>query len=142
MQTFSPQKSHITRSWFIVDAKDKILGRLAAPVAAILRGKHKPIFSPHLDCGDHVIVINAAHVKVTGQKLDKKIYYKHTGYYGHLKKPPLKEVLRKQPTSIIKQAVTGMIPRNRLRKHILSKLKVYPDDQHPHEAQQPKVLTL
>ena len=142
MPTFSPKKSDIIRSFYIVDAKDKILGRIAAPIAAILRGKHKTIFSPHLDCGDHVIVINASQIKVTGQKMDKKIYYRHSGYYGHLKTPTLKEVMHKKPTQAIITAVSGMIPRNRLKKHILSKLKVYADDQHPHSAQQPKILTI
>ncbi len=141
LQTYSPKKTDITRNWFIVDAKDHVLGRLAARVAYVLRGKHKPTFSPHLDCGDHVIIINADQIKTTGNKLNDKIYYHHTGYLGHLKETPLKQMLAKDSCKVLEIAIAGMIPRNRLKKHVLSKLKIYTGDKHQHTAQNPQPLS-
>jgi len=125
-----------------VDAEGKTLGRLASEIAQVLRGKHKPIYSPHLDCGDHVIVVNAEKVRVTGRKLDQKMYYRHTGYPGGLKSISLRNQLQKHPERVLEAAVRGMLPKNRLGRKMFKKLKVYAGDSHPHQAQQPRVLEL
>ncbi len=141
MKTYSPKKADINRKWYLVDAKGQTLGRLATKVAVKLRGKDKPLFAPHVDCGDFVVVINAAEVAVTGNKMDQKMYYRHSGYPGAIKKTPLKKMIQLKPESVIEKAVEGMIPGNRLRKDILKKLKVYAGSEHPHEAQKPEILT-
>jgi len=142
VKTYSVKADEIKREWYLIDAEGKTLGRLASEIAKILRGKHKPIYSPHLDCGDYVIVINAEKIRVTGRKLDQKIYYRHSGYPGGLKSITLREQLAKHPERVIKAAVKGMLPKNRLGRKMLKKLKVYAGASHPHQAQQPKVLEL
>ncbi|MFH1218433.1 MAG: 50S ribosomal protein L13 [Candidatus Peregrinibacteria bacterium] len=140
MKTYTPKKSDLTPKWFIIDAKDKILGRLAPTIANKLRGKDKPIFTPHLDCGDFIIVINAEKVKLTGAKLDQKMYYRHSGYPSGLKGENASSLLKKDPTKLLEFAVKGMLPRNRLRKVFMLKLKLYAGEEHPHEAQKPEKL--
>jgi len=140
MATYSAKKGEVERSWYIIDAENKVLGRIATKIAAILRGKHKPVFTPHMDTGDFVVVINAKKVHLTGRKLDNKIYYRHTGYPGGLKSMTAEEMLKKKPENIIKLAVRGMLPKNKLGRKQLTKLKVYSGSNHPHKAQTPKVL--
>ncbi len=142
MKTYSVKASDIKRDWFIVDAKDKILGRLATEVATILRGKHKPQFTPHMDMGDFIIVINAEKIRVTGKKLEQKIYYRHSGYLGGLKEENLEKVLAEKPEQAVMRAVKGMLPSNKLGRAMLKKLKVYAGGEHPHEAQAPKQLDI
>ena len=142
MKTYTVRKGDIRREWYVVDAQGKILGRLASEIAKILRGKHKPIYVPHLDCGDYVIVVNAEKVRVTGKKLDQKFYYRHSGYPGGLKSINLRDQLQKHPTRVLEAAVRGMLPKNRLGRAMIKKLKVYAGDSHPHQAQQPKALEL
>ena len=142
MKTYTVRKSDIKREWYVVDAQGKTLGRLASEIAKILRGKHKPIYVPHLDCGDHVIVVNAEKVRVTGKKLDQKFYHRHSGYPGGLKSISLRNQLQKHPTRVLEAAVRGMLPKNRLGRAMRKKLKVYAGSSHPHQAQQPKVLEL
>lgn len=142
MKTFTAKPHEIQRKWFVVDAQGQTLGRLATQVATILRGKHKPIYTPHVDCGDHVIVINANKINVTGQKLDQKIYYRHSGYPGGLKQVTLRRRLQTHPERVIESAVRGMLPKNRLGRKMFKKLKVYAGPDHPHGAQQPKPLDL
>jgi len=143
MPTFSAKPSDITNDWYVVDAEDQVLGRLATEVARVIRGKHKPIFTPHMDTGDHVIVINASKVRVTGRKAEQKQYYRHTGYMGHERFTPFATMLAKQPERVIEKAVYGMLPKTALgRQKLRIKLRVYPGAEHPHAAQQPKVLTL
>jgi len=132
----------VEREWFVVDAEGKTLGRLASEIARILRGKHKPNYSPSVDVGDYVIVINAEKVRVTGRKLDQKIYYRHSGYPGGLKEIRLRDMLAKHPTRVIEHAVRGMLPKNRLGRRMFKKLKVYAGPDHPHHAQRPKPLDL
>lgn len=139
-KTYIAKKEDIKRLWYIVDAKDKTLGRLAAKVATILRGKHKPIFTPHLDTGDSVIVINAAKVKVTGRKLKQKVYRRFSGYPDGLKEVSLENMLAKNPVTVVKLAVSRMLPSGRLGTRILKKLKVYAHDQHLHKAQNPVIM--
>ena len=138
MKTFMAKKGEVERKWYIVDATNKVLGRLASEIAKKLRGKDKPIFTPHVDTGDFVIVVNAEKVRLTGKKWDRKIYYHHTGYMGGLKGVIAKEVLRKKPEELIRHAVKGMLPKNRLGRKLLKKLKVYAGPNHPHEAQKPE----
>lgn len=142
MKTFVVKQSDIQREWFVVDATGKTLGRLASKIARILKGKHKPVYSPHLDTGDFVIVVNADKVQVTGRKMDQKMYYRHSGYVGGLKEVTLREQLQRHPTYAVKLAVRGMMPHNRLGRKMLKKLKVYAGPEHPHQAQQPKGLEL
>ena len=142
MRTYSAKASEIEREWFVVDATGQTLGRLATRIATVLRGKHKPMYTPHMDCGDHVIVINADKIQVTGKKLDQKVYYRHSGYAGGLKSITLREQLQKHPTRVIQAAVRGMLPKNRLGRRMIKKLRVYASDSHPHQAQQPKMLEL
>lgn len=141
MKTYSPSGKEITRDWVIVDASDQVLGRLASMIAGRLRGKHKPEFAPHLDAGDFVVVVNAEKVKVTGRKLDQKMYYRHSGYIGGLKETVLKDLMAAKPGDALIKAVKGMLPKNRLGRQLLKKLKVYPGTEHPHAAQQPKPLS-
>ena len=141
-KTYMAKKEDIKRQWYLVDARNKILGRLASKVAAILRGKHKPIFTPHVDTGDAVIVINAAKVKVTGRKLQHKLYRRYSGYPGGLREVPLEKILRNKPATVFKLAVRRMLPGGPLGRDMLKKLKVYADEQHLHKAQNPKILEL
>ncbi|HZE37980.1 MAG TPA: 50S ribosomal protein L13 [Stackebrandtia sp.] len=138
MGTYSPKPGDIERQWHIVDADDKVLGRLASQIAQVLRGKHKPIFAPNTDTGDFVIVVNAEKIVLTGNKREKKIAYRHSGYPGGLKKTPYSELLDKKPERAIMLAVKGMLPHNKLGRKMLTKLKVYAGPQHPHAAQQPQ----
>lgn len=140
MKTYTAKPQDIKREWFVVDAQGKTLGRLASEVAYILRGKHKPIYTPHMDTGDHVIVVNAGKVRVTGRKLEQKIYYRHSGYPGGLRQISLRDQLAKDPTKVIMTAVRGMLPKNRLGRQMIKKLKVYGGGAHPHQAQQPREL--
>lgn len=142
MKTTIAKKSDVNKNWYLIDAKDKILGRLAPTIANKLRGKDKPIFSPHMDCGDHVIVINADKVKLTGNKLDDKKYYTHSGYPGAIKEKPARQLLERKPTRLLELAVSGMLPKNKLRKIFMKKLKLYAGEEHPHTAQEPKVLEI
>lgn len=142
MKTVCIRKEDISRRWYLVDASEKILGRLASKVASILRGKHKPQFSPHLDMGDHVIVINAEKVKLTGDKLRDKVYYHHSGYPKGLKSITAGELMRERPERLISMAITGMLPKNKLGKAMARKLKVYKGQEHPHQAQSPERLEI
>jgi large subunit ribosomal protein L13 len=140
MQTFSAKANEVERSWFVVDATDLPLGRLASNVASVIRGKHKPIFTPHADTGDFVIVVNAEKVKLTGNKLDKKIRHWHSQYPGGHGQESYRTLLRRRPELAIEEAVFGMLPKNRLGRTLRSKLKVYRGEQHPHAAQKPEAL--
>ncbi len=142
MKTYTAKAAEIEREWFVVDAAGKTLGRLASEIAQILRGKHKPTYTPHLDCGDYVIVVNADKVAVTGRKLDQKIYYRHSGYPGGLSEISLRRQLETHPDRVITAAVKGMLPKNKLGRRMIKKLKVYAKPTHPHAAQQPKALEL
>jgi large subunit ribosomal protein L13 len=142
MRTYIPKEGEITRDWVVMDASDQILGRLATEVARLLRGKHKPDYTPHLDTGDFVVVVNADKVKLTGEKLDQKVYYRHSGRPGSLKSETARERIDKYPERVIQAAVWGMLPKNRLGRKLLKKLKVYAGPEHPHEAQQPKTHSL
>ena len=143
MKTFSPKKSDIKRDWYIIDAKDKVLGKMAPKIADIIRGKHKPMYSSHIDCGDFVIVINAKEVKLTGKKATDKEYNYHTRYAGGLKTAtPAELIALGKSEQVIEHAVAGMISHNKLKKDILSKLKVFSGAEHPHTAQQPKEIVL
>lgn len=142
MKTFSPKPKDIKRQWFLVDAEGKTLGRLAAKVATVLMGKHKPSFTPHLDAGDFVIIVNAAKVAVTGKKLHDKLYHRHSGYPGGLKTANLQQMLLKHPEKVLRFAIRGMLPHNRLGSQMYAKLKVYNGPSHPHQAQQPLPLPL
>ncbi len=142
MKTFTARKGDVPKHWVVVDAQDKVLGRLAADIAAILRGKTKPEYTPHMDVGDFVVVINADKVKLTGKKLDKKLYHHHSGFMGGLKSITAKTMLIKKPEEIIRHAVKGMLPKNSLGRAQFKKLKVYAGGSHPHEAQQPQLLNL
>jgi large subunit ribosomal protein L13 len=140
MKTYSPKPADIERRWYVVDASGQVLGRLASEVAAILRGKHKPIYSPHMDTGDHVIVLNADKIELTGQKAEKKIAYRHSGYPGGLKATRYDRLLRERPIAAIEKAVRGMLPHNRLGRQLIKKLHVVAGPEHPHRAQQPTPL--
>ena len=142
MKTFTATPSTIKREWCVVDATDKTLGRLASELAFRLRGKHKPEFTPNMDTGDHMVVINAEKIKVTGNKLDNKMYYRHTGYIGNLKSINLGKLLEQHPERVLQKAVKGMLPRNPLGRAVFRKLHVYAGPDHPHEAQQPTQLEL
>ena len=141
MKTYSVKAGEIERRWFVVDAEGKVLGRIATEVARILRGKHKPTYTPHLDTGDFVVVVNADKVQLTGNKADQKTYFKHTGYMGHERFIPFKEMLAKRPERIIELAVKGMLPKGALGRQMRKKLKVYAGAEHPHVAQDPQPLT-
>lgn len=142
MKSYMAKPSTIERKWYVVDATDKILGRLAAEVAKILRGKHKPTFTPHMDTGDHVIIINADKVRLTGKKLIQKEYFRHSGYPGGTTFTKASEMLAKRPERMVELAVFGMIPKTRLGNQICKKLQVYAGSEHPHAAQKPEVLEL
>ena len=141
MKTFMASPATIDRKWYVVDAAGMTLGRLASEVASILRGKNKPIFTPHMDTGDYVIIVNAEKIAVTGRKLDQKIYYRHSDYVGGMKQETLKEKLSKKPESVIEQAVKGMLPKGPLGRQMYRKLYVYAGPEHKHAAQKPEVLT-
>jgi large subunit ribosomal protein L13 len=142
MKTFTATPSTIKREWCVIDATDKTLGRLATEVARRLRGKHKPEYTPHMDTGDHLVIVNAEKIKVTGKKLDDKMYYRHTGYIGNLKSINLGKLLDTHPERAIQYAVKGMLPKNPLGRAMFRKLHVYAGPEHPHEAQQPTQLEL
>jgi large subunit ribosomal protein L13 len=143
MKTFSATPKDIQHRWFLIDADGMILGRLASEIAKIIRGKHKPIFTPHMDTGDHVIVINASKVRVTGRKAEQKRYFRHTGYMGHERFTPFATMIEKHPERVVEKAVFGMLPKSALgRQKLRLKLKVYAGEQHPHIAQQPTVVNL
>ena len=141
MKTFMASPAAIERKWYVVDATDKTLGRLASEIASVLRGKNKPVFTPHVDTGDYVIVINAEKIKVTGKKLDQKIYYSHSDYVGGMKETTLREMMNKKPEKVIELAVKGMLPKGPLGRQMIKKLHVYAGAEHGHEAQKPEVLT-
>jgi large subunit ribosomal protein L13 len=140
VRTFTEKTANINQEWYVVDAQGLTLGRLAARIAPILKGKHKPTYTPHLDCGDFVIVINAEKVRVTGRKLDQKLYHRHSEYPGGLTTINLRDQLRRHPERVLEEAVRGMLPKNRLGRRMFKKLKVYAGGSHPHQAQQPKPL--
>ena len=142
MKTFSPTPKDINREWFVVDAQEKVLGRLASQLAHRLRGKHKPEFAPHMDNGDFIVVLNCEKIRVTGDKLAQKKYYRYSGYVGGLKATTLENVLAQKPELALMNAVKGMLPKNRLGRAMLKKLKVYAGAEHPHTAQNPKPLNL
>jgi large subunit ribosomal protein L13 len=140
MKTYSAKPGEITREWYLVDAEGKTLGRLATQIADTLRGKQKPQFTPHVDTGDFVIVVNAEKIQVTGNKLDQKRYYRHSGYPGGLRSRTLREQLERRPTEVLRVAVKGMLPKNKLARQQITKLKIYAGPEHPHDAQNPKPL--
>ena len=144
MKTFSAnaKRKEVDRKWYVVDANGRVLGRLASFIAARLRGKHKPIYTPHVDTGDHIIVVNAAKVALTGRKWDEKVYYRHSGYIGGLKTISAKKLMEKRPEDLVRHAVKGMLPKNKLGRKLFKKLKVYSGEEHPHEAQQPETLQI
>jgi large subunit ribosomal protein L13 len=140
MKTFVTKPAEVERDWYVIDAEDQTLGRLATKIATVLRGKHKPIYSPSVDCGDYVIVVNAEKIRVTGNRLDQKVYYRHSGYPGGLTEVTLRRQLEIYPTRVIESAVRGMLPKNKLGRKMFKKLKAYAGPEHPHQAQQPQVL--
>jgi large subunit ribosomal protein L13 len=142
MGTYTAKMEDVERSWYIVNAENKVLGKLAAEVASILRGKHKPIFTPHVDAGDFIVVVNAEKVHLTGRKLDKKLYFSHSGYPGGLKVKSAGKMLKEKPEEVIRHAVRGMLPKNRLGRRLITKLKIYTGPDHPHQAQNPKELKI
>ncbi|MEX0710242.1 MAG: 50S ribosomal protein L13 [Chloroflexota bacterium] len=142
MKTYAVKASEIERSWWVVDATDQTLGRLATRIATLLEGKHKPLYSPHLDTGDHVVVINALKIKVTGNKLAQKRYYRHSNYPGGLKEESLQALMARKPEAVIERAVKGMLPQNRLGRAMFKKLRVYRGADHPHQAQSPTAAEL
>ena len=142
MPTYSPKASEIQRAWYVVDAEGMVLGRLASEVARVLRGKHKPTFAPHVDTGDHVIVVNADKIVLTAGKADKKVSYRHSGYPGGLRSTSYTQLLERKPQEAVRKAVKGMLPKNRLGAKMLTKLKVYAGPTHPHSAQGPQPLDL
>jgi large subunit ribosomal protein L13 len=142
MKTYSAKPGEVTREWYLVDAQGQTLGRLATLIADTLRGKRKPQYTPHVDTGDFVVVVNAEKIVTTGNKLDSKVYHRHSGYPGGLKTRTLREQLERRPTEVIRTAVKGMLPKNKLARHQLTKLKVYAGPEHPHESQNPQPLNL
>jgi large subunit ribosomal protein L13 len=142
MKTFVAKEQEIEKKWYLVDAENRILGRLATQIAVRLRGKHKPIFTPHADTGDFIVVINAEKIALKGSKLDQKYYYHHSGYMGGLKKTPARRLLEKKPEELLRIAVKGMLPKNSLGRRQLKKLKIYTGPDHPHQAQEPEKLEI
>jgi large subunit ribosomal protein L13 len=142
MKTLTPKREEIQRQWWLVDADGMTLGRLASEVARLLRGKHKPIYTPHLDTGDHVVVVNASRVRLTGKKADEKTYYRHSGYVGGAKQIPFKRMLASHPDRVIELAVKGMLPKNALGRQMKQKLRVYAGSEHPHQGQDPQPLQI
>jgi large subunit ribosomal protein L13 len=140
LKTFSPTPADIERKWYVVDAEGQVLGRLASHIATVLRGKNKPIWAPHMDVGDFIVVINADKVRLTGNKAGQKNYYSHSGYPGGLKTTPFLRMMQKKPDYALRKAVRGMLPGNRLGRQMLKKLKIYASSEHPHRAQQPEKL--
>jgi large subunit ribosomal protein L13 len=140
MRTFVTKPREVERQWFVIDAEGQTLGRLSSSIATLLRGKHKPIYSPSVDCGDYVVVINADKIHVTGRRMDQKVYYRHSGYMGGLKEITLRRQLETRPERVIQAAVRGMLPKNALGRKIIRKLKVYAGPNHPHDAQQPQPM--
>ena len=140
MTSYMPKPGEVAAQWHVVDATDQVLGRLASRIAMILQGKNKPTYTPHVDTGDFVVVVNAEKIAVTGKKLDDKLYHRHSGYPGGLKSRPLRDELERRPTEVLRKAVKGMLPRNRLARAQIRKLKVYAGPEHPHEAQAPQEL--
>ena len=140
--TYSAKKSDNPQKWYVVDAKDQVLGRLASVVAARIRGKHNPMYTPHVDCGDQIIIINADKIKLTGNKLQAKSYYRHTGYVGGIKSITAEKLLEKRPEDLLRFAVKGMLPKNRLGRELNKKLFVYAGEEHPHAAQKPEALDI
>ena len=141
-KTVSANKASVTKEWVVLDATDQVLGRLAVKAATLLRGKHKPNFTPHVDCGDNVIIINADKVRLTGNKLDEKTYVRHSGYPGGQRSETAKELLKRKPLALVEQAIKGMLPKTRLGSELFRNLYVYQGPEHPHQAQQPKQITL
>jgi large subunit ribosomal protein L13 len=142
MRTFTPKANDIEHSWWVVDAAGKPLGRLATEVARVIRGKHKPIFTPHLDTGDHVVVVNASKVRLTGKKADQKTYFRHSGYMGGEREIPYRRMLETHPERVIELAVRGMLPKNALGRSLRKRLRVYGGAEHPHQGQQPEPLDI
>jgi large subunit ribosomal protein L13 len=142
MKTYNAKPGEVARDWYVVDAEGRTLGRLATAIADTLRGKNKPQYTPHVDTGDFVVVVNAEKIAVTGKKLDEKMYYRHSGYPGGLRERTLREQLERRPTEVLRKAVKGMLPRNRLARQQITKLKIYAGPEHPHDAQAPKPLPL
>ena len=142
MRTRPAQPEHMIPTWHVIDAQGKVLGRLASRVAGILRGKHKPAFTPHLDLGDHVIIVNAEKLHLTGSRLQKKVYYHHTGFPGGIKSITAEQLLKKKPSDLLSKAIYGMLPKNKLRKQLAGKLRIYAGPEHPHHAQKPQPLTV
>jgi len=142
MRTWTVRPGDIKREWYVVDANDLVLGRVATKIASVLRGKHRPQYTPHADCGDHVIVINADKVRLTGRKEENKVYHHHTGYVGGIKTIPVAVMREKHPERILEIAIKGMLPKNSLGRAMFKKLKVYAGEAHPHDAQQPKPLSI
>ena len=142
MKTFSAKTSDVVKNWVIIDAADQAVGRVATKAAAIIRGKTKPIFTPHVDTGDNVIIINAAKAKFTGSKAEKKVYYHHTGYAGGIKETKAKDLLKERPIRVFEKAINGMLPKNRLGETLKQNYRIYEDDQHPHDGQKPEVVTV
>ena len=142
MKTYSAKKEEVRRQWVMVDAEDMVLGRLASQIALVLRGKNKPTFTPHVDTGDFVVVVNAEKIRLTGNKLDDKVYYRHSGYPGGIKSMTAREMLEKKPDQLVRKAVRGMMPKNRLGRQMLKKLKVYRGPEHEHQAQKPERIEL
>lgn len=142
MSTFMAKKEEVKRDWYVIDAAGKPLGRVAAQVATILRGKHKPIYTPHVDTGDYVVIVNADKVILTGKKMENKVYYHHTNYPGGIKSESFESLINRAPEQVFYKAVWGMLPHNTLGRKMIKKLKIYSGDKHPHEAQQPKALNI
>jgi len=142
MKTFSAKNEEVVRGWYLVDANNKTLGRLSTEIASRLRGKHKPIFTPHVDTGDYIVVINASKIKVTGNKMNDKMYYKHTGYIGNLKSANLSTMLEKSPETVLMKSVRGMLPKNKLGNAMIKKLRIFSGSEHTHDAQQPELLEI
>jgi large subunit ribosomal protein L13 len=142
VKTYTPKEVDIQREWWVVDAEGKTLGRLATKIASILRGKHKPMFTPHLDVGDYVVVVNAEKVALTGNKADQKTYFRHSGYMGNEKHIPFRRMIERHPDRVIELAIKGMLPKNTLGRHMRRKLKVYAGAEHPHQGQEPQHLDI
>jgi large subunit ribosomal protein L13 len=142
LKTFTLRKEDVERKWYVVDADGQILGRLASKIASVLRGKHKETFTPHIDMGDHIVVVNADKIRVTGRKVEQKTYYHHTGHPGGLQTEKYEKLIQEHPDRIIRRAVWGMLPHNRLGRKLIKKLKIYASPEHPHQAQQPEVMTI
>ncbi|MBI2168356.1 MAG: 50S ribosomal protein L13 [Actinobacteria bacterium] len=142
MATYQPKASEIERAWHVIDARGRVLGRLASEVAQLLRGKHKPIWAPHVDCGDHVVIVNAGEVEVTGSKRTEKRYWRHSGFPGGIRSRSFEEMIERHPDRVVRLAVRGMLPKNRLGRRMLGKLHVYAGPNHPHQAQKPQPYEL